>query len=630
MLDGLDGLPGPQRDALRVAFGLHDGAAPNSFLVALAVLSLLAEAAEVHPLVCLVDDAHWLDRASAQALAFVARRLLAERIGILFAVREPSDVNELVGLPELVIGGLADDEARLLLASALPGRLDEHVRDQIVAETRGNPLALLELPRGLTPAELAGGFGLPDARLLAGRVEETFVQRVRALPRETQRLLLLAAAEPVGDVSLLWRAAEQLGIRGSAGWPAEEAALIELGIRVRFRHPLVRSAVYRAASAHECQQVHRALAEATDPEADPDRRAWHRAHAAAGLDEPVAAELERSADRAQRRGGVSAAAAFLTRAAELTPDPARRRARALAAAQAKLEAGSREAAEELLATAELAPLDELQRAGLQRLRAQIAFVFSRGSDGPSLLVDAARALEALDPALARQTYLEALGAAMYAGRINADSGVLEVAEAARAAPAAPQPPRSVDLVLDGMARRCTEGPSAGVPALRLALGAVRNEALDGPAEIMSWLLLTPIVQSMTVFELWDDDAFHDLAARAVRLARDTGALALLPVALIYRSGVHVFGGGVRSGRVACPGGGRNCGRDRQPRPALRLAARRRLARSRSRGDGVHQCRSREHDRAIRGQGNGFGRLCRRGSQQRLGSIRGGHGWCQSC
>ena len=542
MLDGLDGLPGPQRDALRVAFGLQDGAAPNSFLVALAVLSLLAEAAEVGPLVCLVDDAQWLDRASAQALAFVARRLLAERIAMVFAVREPNDVVEFTGLPELVVGGLADEDARWLLASAVPGRLDERVRDQIVAETRGNPLALLELPRGLTPAELAGGFGLPDARTLASRVEETFLQRVRALPREAQRLLLVAAAEPVGDVSLLWRAAEQLGIRGSAGRPAEEAALIEFGIRVRFRHPLVRSAAYRAAHFADRQEVHRALAEAIDPETDPDRRAWHRAQAVSGPDEAVADELERSADRARRRGGVAAAAAFLERAAELTPDPARRGARALAAAHAKLEAGSREAAEELLATAELAPLDELQRAGLQRLRAQIAFVFSRGSDGPPLLVGAARRLEALDPALARQTYLEALGAAMYAGRVNADSGVLEVAEAARAAPAAPQPPRSSDLVLDGLARRCTEGPSAGVPVLRPALQAVRNEALDGPAEIMRWLLLTPIVQSMTVFELWDDDAFHELASRALRLARDTGALALLPVALVYRSGVHVFGG----------------------------------------------------------------------------------------
>ena len=543
MLDGLDGLPGPQRDALRVAFGLQDGAASNRFLVALAVLSLLAEAAEAQPLVCLVDDAQWLDRASAQALAFVARRLLAERIADgVRGSRARATSDELTGLPELVVGGLADDDARALLASALPGRLDEHVRDRIVAETRGNPLALLELPRGLTPAELAGGFGLPDARPLASRIEEAFVQRVRALPRETQRLLLVAAAEPVGDVSLLWRAAERLGIRGSAGRPAEEAALIELGIRVRFRHPLVRSAAYRAAHLSDRQEVHRALAEATDPDTDPDRRAWHRAQAASGPDEAVAAELERSADRAQRRGGVAAAAAFLERAAELTPDPARRGARALAAAQAKLEAGSREGAQELLATAELTPLDELQRAGLQRLRAQIAFVFTRGSDGPRLLLDAARRLEALDPASARETYLEALGAAMYAGRVDADSGVLEVAEAARAAPAAPQPPRSIDLVLDGLARRCTEGPSAGVPALRLALQAVRNEALDGHAEIMRWLLLTPIVQSMTVFELWDDDAFHALATRAVRLARDTGALALLPVALVYRSGVHLFGG----------------------------------------------------------------------------------------
>jgi DNA-binding CsgD family transcriptional regulator len=542
ILDGLDRLPGPQRDALRVAFGLQDGDAPDRFLVALAALSLLADAAEREPLVCLVDDAQWLDRASAQALAFVARRLLAERIAIVFAAREPNDAGELTGLPELVVGGLAEDDARLLLASAMPGRLDEHVRDQIVAETRGNPLALLELPRGLTPAELAGGFGLPDLMPLATRIEQSFVHRLESLPRETQRLLLVAAAEPVGDVTLLWRAAEQLGIRGSASGPAEEAALIDLGIRVRFRHPLVRSAVYRAASTEDRQQVHRALAEATDPEADPDRRAWHRAHAAAGLDEPVAAELERSAGRAQRRGGVAASAAFLERATELTPDPARRGARALAAAQAKLEAGSREAAEALLATAELTQLDERQRAGLQRLRAQFAFLFDRGSDSPSLLLDAARRLEALEPVLARETYLEALGAAMYAGRVNADSGVLQVAEAARAAPGGPQPPRAIDLILDGLARRCKEGPGAGVPALRLALQAVRNEALDGHAAIMRWLLLTPIVQSITVFELWDDDAFHALATRAVRLARETGALALLPVALVYRSGVHLFGG----------------------------------------------------------------------------------------
>ena len=359
MLDGLGALPSPQQDALRVAFGMQDGAAPDRFIVALASLSLLAGAAEVEPLVCLVDDVQWLDRASAQTLAFVARRLLAERIAIVFSVREPNDINELTGLPELVVRGLADSDARSLLASAMPGRLDERVRDQIVAETRGNPLALLELPRGLTPAELAGGFALPDARPLASRVEETFVQRVRALPRETQRLLLVAAAEPVGDVSLLWRAADRLGIRGDAGKPAEGAALIDLGIRVRFRHPLVRSAAYRAADFHDRQEVHRALADATDPDTDPDRRAWHRAQAASAPDETVAAELERSADRAQARGGAAAAAAFLARAAELTPDPAGRGRRAVAAAQAKFDVGASDAALELVATAELAPLDEL-------------------------------------------------------------------------------------------------------------------------------------------------------------------------------------------------------------------------------------------------------------------------------
>ena len=240
-------LPAPQQEALAVAFGLQEGSAPDRFLVALAVLSLLAEAAEARPLVCLVDDAQWLDRASAQVLAFVARRLLAERIAMVFAVREPSAADELAGLPELRVEGLAAADARSLLESAVPGRVDARVRDRILAETRGNPLALLELPRGLTPAELAGGFGLADARPLASRIEQTFLERVQALPRDTQRLLLTAAAEPLGDSSLLWRAAEQLGIGSDAGRPAEAAELIELGLRVRFKHPLVRSAVYRAA-----------------------------------------------------------------------------------------------------------------------------------------------------------------------------------------------------------------------------------------------------------------------------------------------------------------------------------------------------------------------------------------------
>jgi DNA-binding CsgD family transcriptional regulator len=542
MLDGLEALPGPQQDALRVAFGLQEGATPDHFFVALAVLGLLAEAAEAHPLVCLVDDAQWLDRGSALALAFVARRLLAERIAMVFAVREPAHGDQLAGLPELTVEGLADGDARALLASALPGVLDERIRDRIVGETRGNPLALMELPRGLTPAELAGGFGLPDRAPLSGRIERSFRRRFESLPPDSRHLLLIAAAEPIGDVTLLWRAAERVGIAPEAAAPAEAAELIALGARVRFRHPLVRSAVYRAAPVADRQEVHTALAEATDPEADPDRRAWHHAQAAAGLDEAVADELERSAGRARGRGGVAAAAAFLQRAVELTPDPARRGERALAAAGAKLEAGSREAGEELLATAELGPLDEHQRARLQRLRAQIAFIYSRGSDGPRILLDAARRLEAHDPALAREVYLEALGAAMYSGRLAADSAVGPVAEAASVAAAAPEPPRSTDLLLDGLSSRCTAGPGAGVPLLKTALRALEEEPLEGHREILPWLLLTPIVQSVAIFELWDDDAFHALSARAVRLARDAGALAVLPVALVYRSGAHVFAG----------------------------------------------------------------------------------------
>jgi DNA-binding CsgD family transcriptional regulator len=534
MLDGLDGLPGPQRDALRVAFALQDGEAPERFLVALAALSLLAGAAELEPLVCLVDDAQWLDRASAQTLAFVARRLLAERIAMVFAVREPNDVDELTGLPELVVGGLADEDARLLLASAIPGPLDEHVRDQIVAETRGNPLALLELPRGLTPAELAGGFGLGEARPLASRVEETFVHRIRALPRETRRLLLVAAAEPVGDVSLLWRAATQLGISGNAGRPAEEAALINLGIRVRFRHPLVRSAAYRAADVDDRQTAHRALAEATDAQADPDRRAWHLAQAAAGPDEAVAGELERSAGRAQGRGGVAAAAVFLQRSTELTPDASRRGARALAAAQAKLEAGAPEAAATLLQSAELTPLDELQRARLQRLHAQIAFAQKRGSDAAPLLLDAAKRLVPLDAGLARETCLEAVAAGMFAGHLADAHAVREVA---RAAAPTSQPPRPRDLLLDGLAIRVTEGHAAAVATLQEALEAFRRD--DGRnANDSRWLWLACRVAALLFYE----DVWDELAGRGVRLAREAGALIVLPMVASYRAGVQLHVG----------------------------------------------------------------------------------------
>ncbi|KAB8194118.1 AAA family ATPase [Nonomuraea phyllanthi] len=539
MMAHLDDLPGPQRDALSIAFGVSTGSAPDRFLVGLAVLSLLAEVAEEQPLLCVVDDAQWLDRVSAQTLAFVARRLLAEQVALVFAVRTstlgPGD-DQLLGLPELVVRGLRDDDARALLESVVPGRLDERVRDRIVAETRGNPLALLELPRGLTAADLAGGFGRPDARPLANQIEQSFLRRIGALPGDSQRLLLAAAAEPVGDVALLRRVTEHLDIAPDAAAAAEAAGLIEFGTRARFRHPLVRSAAYRAADPAERQEVHRALAEATDPRSDPDRRAWHRAHAAVEPDETVAGELERSADRAQARGGVAAAAAFLKRATELTPDPARRGTRALAAAQATFEAGAPDTALELLAAAEMGPLDELQHARLARLRGQIVFARRRGGDALPLLLDAARRLERVDEGQAREAYLEAIGAAVFAGRLDGRGGVRQVAEAARGAPQGPR--RLVDTLLDGLAARFAEGYASGAPPLKRALRAFLRDAGRDGDDIMRWLWLTWLVAG----DLWDDEAWHDLTTHAVRTARETGALNFLPLALTYRAGVHVHAG----------------------------------------------------------------------------------------
>jgi DNA-binding CsgD family transcriptional regulator len=532
MLGSMARLPAPQQAAIGTAFGLAAGAAPDRFHVGLALLGLLSEVAREEPLVCLVDDAQWLDRASAQALGFAARRLLAESVALVFVVREPSDEHEMAGLPEMVVRGLRNDDARALLEAVTPGRLDDRVRDRIIAETRGNPLALLELPRGLTAAELAGGFGRPDAQPLASRIEQSFMRRLESLPGATQTVLLTAASEPVGDVTLLWRAAEELGVGRDAAAPAEAAGLIELGARVQFRHPLVRAAVYRAATVPDRREAHRALAEVTDPEADPDRRAWHRASAAVGPDEEVAGELEQSAARAQARGGVPAAAAFLERATGLTADPARRGPRALAAAQAKLDAGSPDDASALLATAELCPLSRLDRARLIRLRAQIAFARRRGNDAPPLLFEAAKDLEPLDAELARETHLDALGAAIFAGRLGTDPGVVEMAEAARAAPPGPQPPRPVDLLLDGVARRLSEGYVAGIHPLRRALEAVQQE------EDIRWHWLACRIAS----EVWDDETWEELATSQVRIARETGALAVLPLALTYRSGTHLHAG----------------------------------------------------------------------------------------
>jgi DNA-binding CsgD family transcriptional regulator/tetratricopeptide (TPR) repeat protein len=538
VLDLRERLPEPQRDALETAFGLSAKAPPDRFVVGLAVLGLLSEAAEEQPLVCVVDDAQWLDKASALTISFVARRLHAESVALVFAVREPSETRELDGLPELGLGGLGASDARALLDSVWPGRLDEAVLNRVVAEARGNPLALLELPRALTPAQLAGGFGLPDSTPVASRIEQSFLRRLESLPGDTRRLLLTAAAEPVGDATLLWRAADGLGLRADAAGPAQTAGLIDFGAIVRFRHPLVRSAVYQAAPVPDRREVHLALAEATDPELDPDRRAWHRARAASGLDEGLADELERSAGRAQARGGIAAAAAFLERAAELTPDPTRRGRRALSAAQAKFESGAAEPAQELLSAAERCPLEGLDRARLARLRAQIAFALRRGSDAPPLLLDAARQLEPFDGGSARDAYLEALGAAIFAGRLNGPVGPGEVAAAARNAPPGRQPPRPTDLLLDGLATRYADGYVAGLTPLRRALGAFGQDSGTDEDDLRHWFWLPWLVAG----DLWDDEMWDELSTRAVRVARNSGALNVLPLALTYRAAVHLHAG----------------------------------------------------------------------------------------
>ena len=549
MVRQLGGLPKPQADALGTVFGLREGGTPDRFLVGLAVLSLLSDAAEERPLVCLVDDVQWLDRASLQALAFVARRLAAEPIVMVFGVRDSGGEQDLSGLPELVVRGLNDREARALLSAVISGPLDERVIDRIVAETRGNPLALMELPRDLTPAQLAGGFGLPGAWALAGRVEETFRRRLIALPEATRLLLLVAAAEPVGDMGAVWRAAELLRIDANAAGPATAAGLIEFGVGVRFRHPLVRSAVYQAAAPEVRQLAHRALADATDAQIDPDRRAWHRAHATPALDEEVAGELERSAGRARARGGLAAAAAFLHKAAELTPDPGRRARRALAAATTSHQAGAPDAALHLLAVAQAGPLDALQQARAELLRAQVAFAVTRGRDAPPMLLAAAKRLEKLDPTLARETYLEAFSAAIFADRLARGGGAREVAEAVltadwggsshRAPTEGPSrgSPLAGDLLLEGLAVLTTQGYAVGAPLLKRALNAFRTESMSDENALRWGWLACRIARG-----LGDDAAWEELTDRQVKLARAAGALSQLPIALIERFGLQLLVG----------------------------------------------------------------------------------------
>ena len=534
-------LPRPQRDALDIAFGLSLGPAPNRFLVALAVLGLLSEAARERGLLCVIDDAQWLDRASAQVLGFAARRLAAERIAIVFSAREMGEA--LRGLPEVHVEPLGHRDARALLESVLPAPVDEQVLERLIVETGGNPLALVELPHDLALSEIAGGFGVPRPAPGHARIEESFERRVAALPRDARRLALIAASDPTGDAALVWRAAQRLGIPERAAHAAESSGLIAFRPEVAFRHPLVRSAVYRSAAAEERTEVHRSLAEATDPETDPDRRAWHRAQAAIMPDEDVAADLERSAARAQARGGFAAAAAFLERSAALTIEPARRAARALAAAQAKHQAGAVDNSVALLEMAEVGPLDEFQRAQAEVLRARIAFATNRGSDAPRLLLAAARRLEQLDVPLARETYLDALTAALFNGRLAGNGGTNQVADTALAAPPAPDP-RPTDMLLDGLATLVARGPVEGTAKVRVAVAAFARRDVE-PAEAMRWRWLAGRAAGF----IWDYEGWDRLTDHHIRANREAGHLAELVLALTTRVGVHLMAGETQRPRL---------------------------------------------------------------------------------
>ena len=558
VLDQLDRLPGPQRDALATVFGLSAGVAPDRFLVALATLTLLAEIAERQPLLCIVDDAQWLDHASAQILGFVARRLLAERVVMVCAARTGTGDDVLTGLPELPVRGLGDSDARALLLTNVPGPLDSAVCDQIIMESHGNPLALLELPRTWNVAGLAGGFGLPRGEPVAGRIEQSYIRRLRLLPSDTQLLVLAAAAEPLGDPVLLHRAAGALGIEVAAAGPAQDGGLLELGSRVEFAHPLVRSAAYRSAVAEDRHRVHRALADATVAETDPDRRAWHRARATLERDEDIAADLERSAARAQARGGVAAAAAFLQRSAELTVDPARRADRSLSAAQAAFQAGAFDPALQLAAAAEAGPLDGPQRARVGLVRGRVAFASGRGSDAAArLLLEAARQLEPFDPELARETYLVAWGAGVIVGPVEGGDVFGEICRAARALPPQPGPARPLDLLLDGLALLTTDGHAAAIPALKRAAKALADLPVE---DLLRWGWMA---QSASI-TVWDDEGRLATCARNVRLVRDAGALAELPIHLaglgMARSSAGDFAGAAalvaEASSVAAATGGR--------------------------------------------------------------------------
>jgi DNA-binding CsgD family transcriptional regulator len=540
MIDTIGVLPQPQSDALRVAFGHSSGETPDRYIVGLAILGLMSEVAAAQPVLCVVDDAQWLDPETTRALAFVARRLGADSVGLVFATREIGQ--DLEGVPELRVGGLSASESRVLLDSVLVGHLDGPVRERFLAETHGNPLALIELPRALTPAEAATGIVRQSRDSLTARIEEGFRRQLEPLPADTRRLLVLAAAEPLGDPLLLLHAASTLGLGVESADPADVAGLFQVRERCAFRHPLVRSAAYGAATPSERRMAHAALAEATDPDLHPDRRAWHRAQSTPTPDEDVAADLERTAARAKARGGLAAAGAFLERAAVLTPDAGRRAERTLAAAEMMYEAGAFEAVENLLRALEGVRLDELQAARAERLGARVSLsVGGHEKDALLRLVTAADGLERLDPELANATLLEAVWTAIY---FPSPDVLGALADALNRSPASDSG-AIIERILRGYAEILAHGYPSGTELLREAMFALR----DKPQLEESDLPLL-VVMDGTAKALWDFDSWESMARRMIQAARDVGALSILPRALGWWCDVNTAAGAFPAAEAA--------------------------------------------------------------------------------
>jgi DNA-binding CsgD family transcriptional regulator len=543
LLAGGSALPEVQRDALETALGMREGEPPNPFVVGLAVHGVLTGIADERPLFCVIDDAHWLDQASARTLAFVARRLSAEGIVIVFAMREVDD--RFVDLPQLPIGGLGDGDAREVLDRSFAGVIDDRIRDQVLVEARGNPLALQVLPRTMSAGDPGARRGARASAPIESRIEQSLLASLEPLDETTWRLLLLAAADPTGDPDLLWRACNVLGLGPDTLERAVQAGALVLGPRVTFRHPLIRSAVYRAAGAGDRRAVHAALADASGDARDADRRAWHRASATVLPDEEVASALERSAERARTRGGVGADAAFLQRAAELSPDTGLRTERLIAAAAATHDAGAPESALRLLDSTDALSLSPRQSAETARLRARALYAMRRDRTAPRQLLRAARDLEPFDRELARDTYMESLSAALSAGRLGEPGSVAEISEAILETTAGDSSDRAQDLILRGQALLFARGQEAARPTVDRAVAAF----LDHRPSLLElhWMWSG----ARAAQDLWDSEGMRVLARRQVEYARASGVLTVLPSALNMLMVVTVFDGDLDGAEAIC-------------------------------------------------------------------------------